>query len=177
MALLSSLMAVSAFPEAAPEALPQAPNVEGSAPELPKAPVVKAIDFEGNDRFGPKVLRGQILTRVRSLRPWVEKPRLDESVLQDDMERIVAFYEDNGFYEALARYEVERSDDGRSARVRIFVSEGPGVVLERFTIELATEPVRPIGPDDELGKGLALVSGEPFSAVRYREARAPRSIS
>jgi len=59
---------------------------------------IRAIHFEGNAHFSEPVLRKQMKTRGRTLIYFMDKTgRLDETQLQQDLDKIREFYQDHGY--------------------------------------------------------------------------------
>ena len=77
---------------------------------------IKSIVFSGNEKFPDNRLVKIISTRTDGL---FRSGVLDENLLQQDMERLAAFYRDNGFIDAKASYSTEYHDKGINVTVHI----------------------------------------------------------
>ncbi len=101
--------------------------------------------------------------------PWRARPVLDEETLREDLDRIVAFYRDRGYYEAQAEYALE--GHGRSVRIEIRVREGEPVRVSEREVVLPEGPWLATEEKGELLAALPLAPGAIFGADPYREAR------
>ena len=81
---------------------------------------VRRIFVEGNIAFRDKKIIKIIKTREKGI---FRSGYLKEELLDEDMERIGSFYEQNGYIDAQAVYEVDSLPSGR-VNVRIKISEG-----------------------------------------------------
>ena len=65
---------------------------------------VTSVRFEGNTHFSDRVLRKQMKTRQKTLFSFVDKSgRLDETQLQDDLQKIREFYQNHGYVDVAVR--------------------------------------------------------------------------
>jgi outer membrane protein assembly factor BamA len=90
---------------------------------------VRSLDFEGVEEVPERRLADALLTSGPSWRPWASPPEFDEAALVEDLERVARFYQEHGFYQTQAKYELEWNDDRSRVRIRIVVDEGPPVHL------------------------------------------------
>src|SRR3989338_3663759 len=81
---------------------------------------IKGINVEGNVAFRDKKIIKIIKTRQKGI---FRSGYLKDELLDEDMERIGSFYEQNGFIDATAGYEVD-SLQGGLVNIRIKISEG-----------------------------------------------------
>ena len=79
------------------------------------------IDFEGNEAFSDRKLRGILQTSERSiLSPFTGAGNLNKDVLRTDVERLTAFYYDNGYVTVrIDEPQVERTEKGLVVRIKI----------------------------------------------------------
>ncbi|MFC1807364.1 outer membrane protein assembly factor BamA [Candidatus Omnitrophota bacterium] len=82
---------------------------------------IKNIRFEGNEGFPDKRLLKLLSTRVDAL---FTSGFLDESTLEQDMDRIGAFYKTQGYIDADASYQIEYGQDEKRIDILITVEEG-----------------------------------------------------
>src|SRR5262249_57488314 len=82
---------------------------------------VKDIEFEGNEAFSSRKLRGLLQTKEAwILTPITGAGNLNKDVLRTDVERLTAWYYDNGYVTVrIDEPKVERRDDGPAARIKI----------------------------------------------------------
>ena len=96
---------------------------------------IRAIHFEGNAHFSEPVLRKQMKTRGRSLIYFMDKTgRLDETQLQQDLDKIREFYQDHGYIDV----EVKEVRRGRTEKgpmiITIVIAEGPQYHVRKLEI-------------------------------------------
>lgn len=82
--------------------------------------IVGGIDINGNATFKDKKIQALIKTKKKW---WFNSGYLKEEVLDEDMERIMSFYEQNGFIDVRVNKEVEYLKKGR-VDVNITIDEG-----------------------------------------------------
>jgi outer membrane protein insertion porin family len=130
------------------------------------APVrVKNIEFEGNNAFSSRKLRSLLQTKEEwLLTPFTGAGNLNKDVLRTDVERLTAWYYDNGF--VMVRIEepkVERREEGLAVVIKI--DEG-----EQFKIGKVEIAGKDLSEDQtQLPPNLATKPGEVFSASALRD--------
>ena len=94
---------------------------------------IRAISFEGNTAFSDDDLRGEMKTRKKGfLRGGTYKPEK----LEEDLERIAAFYRNHGFKDArVADHSLAYSPDGKRLEIQIQVEEGGKFTIGETRIE------------------------------------------
>jgi outer membrane protein insertion porin family len=96
---------------------------------------IKDITFTGNTTFKDSELRDTIQTREKNWLSWLTQAGLlDRDVVNQDIGRIVAFYQNNGFLEARVG-EPEITQEEESLFVNFTVEEGPRFKVGRVDIE------------------------------------------
>lgn len=93
--------------------------------------VIKKINVYGNDTFKDKKIIKVIKTRKDGL---FNSGYLKEDILDEDLERITSFYEQQGFIDADANYTIERMAKGNVA-VNIEIDEGQRYYVGAILIE------------------------------------------
>ncbi|HEY2714326.1 MAG TPA: outer membrane protein assembly factor BamA [Chthoniobacterales bacterium] len=85
---------------------------------------VRAIRFEGNKHFSDRTLRHQMKTKAKTLISFLDKSgRLDKAQLQQDLDSIREFYQNNGYIDvAIPEVRQERFEGG--VRIVVVVNEG-----------------------------------------------------
>jgi len=147
-----------------PRKRPAAKADEAAKAKLPR---VGSLRWEGNRHLSSNQLSSVVFTQGPNWQVWKRDPEFSEPTLIGDMDRIVALYAVNGFYEASANYRLKWNDALTKVAVTIEIDEGPAVTLTRFEIELPADVDIPPEQLDGLRDGLPLVVGERFSAERY----------
>ena len=126
---------------------------------------VQEIEFEGNTAFSDRKLRGLMQTSTAwILTPFTGAGNLNRDVLQTDVERLTAFYYDNGYVTVrIDEPRIERKGDGLEVTVK--VDEGPQFAVGEVDIAGANLP-----PDAAaLRETLDTKPGETFSASALRD--------
>jgi outer membrane protein insertion porin family len=87
---------------------------------------VTAVRFEGNAHFSDGVLRKQMKTRQKTLFSFVDKSgRLDETQLQDDLQKIREFYQNHGYVDVAVRDVRKQRTSSGALQIVIAIDEGP----------------------------------------------------
>jgi outer membrane translocation and assembly module TamA len=173
MLLLAQSSRASDFPNSkipTPRPKPTAP-ASADEPAAQPLPRVGALRWEGNDQLATKQLSSVVFTHGPGWQFWKRDPEFSESTLIGDMDRVVALYAVNGFYEAQADYVLEWNEAETRVDVTIRIVEGPDVLLTDFDIELPPGIDIPPEPLRDLTVKLPLVENERFSAERYAASK------
>jgi len=86
---------------------------------------VRSVVFEGNQHFGPTILRKQMKTKGKTLLAFMDKSgRLDEVQLQQDLDSIKDFYQNKGYLDVDVKDVREERQNGPIV-IKIAISEGP----------------------------------------------------
>jgi outer membrane protein insertion porin family len=126
---------------------------------------VSKVEFEGNKAFSDRTLRGVMQTRKKWLLGFITGAGvLNKDVLRTDMERLTAFYYDNGYVTVrVDEPRVERRDDGLHVTVK--VDEGDQFRVGEVTVRGEGVPADTAA----LRHGLDTTPGEVFKASGLRE--------
>ncbi len=125
---------------------------------------VRKIRFEGNTSFPSHVLRNEMKTKQKGWFSFFTKSgRIDNTKLDEDMERVLDYYRNRGFLHVSATDRREPVDDGRVDLV-IAINEGSkytvaGVGFGKLTVFQASELV----------PALTLKAGDGYSAKKMHE--------
>ncbi len=119
---------------------------------------IKKITFEGNEAFSSNRLLKIISTRPDTL---FTSGILDESALKQDMERLEAFYKDNGFIDIKASDSIEYVDKGID--ILITLSEG-----EQYFVGDVTLAGNTVINTKTIEKELRMVPKKPYSPNNLR---------
>ncbi len=125
---------------------------------------VAEVAFEGNQAVGADRLRGLLQTRrSRLLRPAY----FTEEALERDLRVLLAFYRSQGMAGTeVGPPQVDFSDDGREARVRIPLRESRALRVGAIAVEGAG-----IVPPAEILAALPLQAGDPWGESQAEEVR------
>jgi outer membrane protein insertion porin family len=129
---------------------------------------IEIIRFSGNESFSNGKLRKLLETKKRGFWSWLTgSGKLDEQELKTDLERLRAFYRDQGFLDILIesdQVEIEFVESDRIA-IKLSLTEGRRYFLGELKIEDAT-----IFTSQELLSQLSIRSGDSFSPTETDEA-------
>jgi len=101
--------------------------------EGPKG-TVSAIRFEGNTKFGNRILRKQMKTKGRTLYSFIDKSgRLDETQLEQDINSVREWYQDHGYIDVEVK-EVRRERTKGKMMIVVVLAEGPQYHVGKLTI-------------------------------------------
>ena len=135
-------------------------------------PVVEGIEWSGTHALSPGEIAPYLFTHERPVwRVWLPRPPFDESVLEADMRRIEDVYREHGRYQARASYTLAWNRKRTGVRIRIEVSEGKSVRLERFEVDLTALPADEADWRAELLADLPLRKGRVFTLDDYGAAK------
>lgn len=131
---------------------------------------LRSISVEGNEAFSDGTLKDAMQVKTRTWYAiWRDRPVLDEDEVRTDMERIERFYRARGFYEANARYEIERDPESHLVDLRIAVSETEPIQVRDLRVLIAGESLT----SDEIGErfDLPIAEGDQFDEEPYRKGQ------
>src|SRR5438045_5647662 len=81
---------------------------------------VSTVRFEGNTHFSDRVLRKQMKTKQKTLFSFVDKSgRLDETQLQDDLQKVREVYENHGYIDMDVREVAKQLASSRALKIVI----------------------------------------------------------
>ncbi len=117
------------------------------------------VVFEGNTFASD----GQLRTKIGTKRPMlmIFKGYLDREQLDEDVQRLTAYYRAFGFFEAKIGRQLEFNDDGTWVTLRFVVHEGP-----RYEVENVSFLGNKIFASDSLAMGIEMPSGNPFEQAK-----------
>jgi outer membrane protein insertion porin family len=123
---------------------------------------VESIAIRGNASVPEETLRRLMVTHTKGL-PVIEKGRLIDRDLDDDVSAILGYYQTHGWIDAKVQKSVTDGSEPDRLDVAITVAEGPRTFVEERTVDGA-EHLTP----DEVERLVTVRVGEPFnpSAVR-----------
>ena len=103
---------------------------------------ISAIRFEGNTKFGDRILRKQMKTKGRTLYSFIDKSgRLDETQLEQDINSVREWYQDHGYIDIEVK-EVRRERTKGKMTLVVVLAEGAQYHVGKLVItgtKVATE--------------------------------------
>ncbi len=106
--------------------------VEPATAEVPLS--LKSLKILGNSIIADKALKKQLTLTLPAIWPWKKLPPFNESELDFDVERLKAFYRQQGFYHTKIETEVH-PDARRQVDVTIMIDEGPWIRTNSIKVE------------------------------------------
>src|SRR5437764_3098553 len=87
---------------------------------------ISRILFEGNTHFSQQTLRKQMKTKGKTIISALDKSgRLDETQLQDDVQKVREFYQNHGYIDVVVRDVRKERTSGGALHIVIAIDEGP----------------------------------------------------
>jgi len=131
--------------------------------EEDKKVYIRSISFTGNENFSDRKLRGIMQTKQRSFLSWfTDRGVLERNTLEDDVDRLSVFYQDQGFMDArVGTPVVEMEEDG--FHIVIPVEEG-----ERYRIASVRVTGDLLENMEEIMRDLEAQEGDYFSRESVR---------
>src|SRR5438128_6386267 len=87
---------------------------------------VDAVRIEGNAQFSDRALRQTMKTKAKTIIYFLDKSgRLDETQLQDDLQKIRELYQNHGYVDVAVRDVRKERKSGGALQIVIVVDEGP----------------------------------------------------
>ena len=125
---------------------------------------IDRIVIDGNESLSDRQIKGVMATQERQyfiLRGTVQRQRLDE-----DIERILALYNDHGHTQArVESHDVSVDRERARVTVRFVVVEGPQYRVGEISLRGVT-----LLPESELRRQLRFKTGDVFSRTKLRES-------
>jgi outer membrane protein insertion porin family len=122
---------------------------------------VKEILFNGNNSFKDKILKKITKTKERKM-PFI-RGTYKEDVLNDDINRIKNFYNENGFIDAKVNKEIEY--DKKGLIIKIYIEEG-----KRYFVGNVNLDGELIFSEDEIRKNILIKRGDIFNTKKNEES-------
>jgi len=148
-----------------PVELPRPGNTVAVEFDVIEGPVVRVtnVEFTGNEHFSSRRLRSEIETGAHNILSFFTGTGvLDSKKLATDVDRLTAFYYDNGYLNAvISQPVVKRAGD--TLTILIHIDEGPVYKFGKIGFEGNLK-----FPEKELQKQLTIKSGETFRGTHLQ---------
>ena len=125
---------------------------------------IDEIYFEGNDAFADVVLEKEMKTKEKGIFSFITKSgQLDGAVLEEDVQKVVKYYQNNGYLRAnIPGIERKEKDNGKIDLI-LQVSEG-----ERYTVSGVGFNGMKVFTYDQMWPALSLIKGDSYSADKMQ---------
>ncbi|MBS0198300.1 MAG: outer membrane protein assembly factor BamA [Planctomycetes bacterium] len=128
---------------------------------------VTEIRFEGNVSFTPRELG----TVVKTQAAWLlDRGRLDNDILAEDVSSLISYYRDHGHIDARADRIVTPSPDGKEAVVTFVIDEGPVYTLKSVSVVYADADGQKVFSIEQLTGLMVIKPGDVFSDQKLRKS-------
>lgn len=97
-------------------------------------PVIKDLEFKGNEHVKAKDLKQAILTSETSWIPFAKKKHFDPNIWATDLKRIERHYHSRGYYQAKIEEEKVEPTGEDAVRIRVKIREGPATKISKVAI-------------------------------------------
>jgi translocation and assembly module TamA len=132
-------------------------------------PVLVAINFEGNKSISASELRSKIVTAPTGGFFSKTARYYDADLFAIDLQRIVRWYNEKGFYEAkILDTEEQRDDKGRVALL-VKIDEGRRAIIKKMDLDGLADI--PKGEVSDMDSALPIHAGDPFDEDGYEKAK------
>ena len=123
---------------------------------------VGKIRIEGNRSLSDKTLRKAMETKERG---WFTRKDYNPEVFEEDLDKIVERYRDEGFMDArVVDHRVGLTDDNKRANLTVTVEEGQQIYVRAIDIEVTSEDDDHLAlTADDLKRVVELEAGQPYS--------------
>jgi outer membrane protein insertion porin family len=126
--------------------------------------IISAIRFEGNTKFGARILRKQMKTKGRTFYSIIDKSgRLDETQLEQDISAVREWYQDHGYIDVEIK-EVRRDRTKGKMTIVVVLSEGAQYHVGKLKI-VGTK----VTGSDKVRALLKMKEGSVYSPKQVRE--------
>ncbi|MFQ6093848.1 MAG: outer membrane protein assembly factor BamA [bacterium] len=134
----------------------------------PSRAKIKRILFQGNRTFSTDQLKSKMRTKEPSLLHLRGSPRLTESILQQDISFLEAFYHKHGFLDCSISKEVEINGKGE-ATITIVVQEGEQTLVSGVDI-LGLKSLSALSVIRQLEENFGITEGVPLDVIKLAAA-------
>ena len=125
---------------------------------------ISAVRFEGNTKFGDRILRKQMKTKGKTFYSFLDKSgRLDETQLEQDINAVKEYYQDHGYIDVEVK-EVRRERARGKMTLVVVLVEGPIYHVGKIQIT-GTKAA----PESKVRQLLKMKEGGIYSPKQIRE--------
>ena len=129
----------------------------------------KDLKLSGNDQIGSSELEEILSTKTRPwYMPWQARPLFDPAVFASDLQRLVQFYQDKGYYETQVSHDLEVDSGEGLVTAEIRIREGAPIKVAQISVEIIDAPELKTELEARLRK-LPLREGQVFAVEAYQQ--------
>lgn len=122
---------------------------------------VKKVDVTGN-----KIVKTNAIRKILGTKPaWLFNAGVfQDDVLQEDVEKIKAMYDDVGYLDAQVTPKLDYAEGGKTLNVIFVIEEGKPYLVGSIAVKGNL-----VFPEKDIRKKIKMVSGKPFSSRALRD--------
>jgi outer membrane protein insertion porin family/translocation and assembly module TamA len=129
----------------------------------------KGLKISGNDQIGSSELQEILSTKTRPwYAPWQARPAFEPAVFASDLQRLVQFYQDKGYYETQVSHDLEVDSEEGLVTAEIRVNEGAPIKVTQISVEIVDAPELKSELEARL-RQLPLREGQIFAVEAYQQ--------
>ena len=122
---------------------------------------IQKINLDGNEGISSEKLRKRMKTRVDK--------RFDEAIFEEDLSRILTFYQDSGYAQAkLVKHEKSFTEDEIGIIIDIEIDEGPQYIINEYDIKVGYSE-KPAFKQEKIQSMLNPAEGEIFDRGEFEK--------
>ncbi len=153
------LASVKAYTDLNPEANIVSVTFEVNEGERIK---IQEINLYGNEGVSSEKLRKKIKTRVGK--------RFDEAIFEEDLTRLLTFYQDNGYAQSkLVKHEKRFTEDKIGIIVEIEIDEGPQYIINEYDMKVSYSE-KPAFKQEKIQEMINPAEGEIFDRGEFEKS-------
>ena len=123
---------------------------------------IQKINLDGNEGISSEKLRKRMKTRVDK--------RFDEAIFEEDLSRILTFYQDSGYAQAkLVKHEKSFTEDEIGIIIDIEIDEGPQYIINEYDIKVGYSE-KPAFKQEKIQSMLNPAEGEIFDRGEFEKS-------
>jgi outer membrane protein assembly complex protein YaeT len=133
---------------------------------------INDLIISGNKEIGSSEVEDALSTKTRPWYAlWRARPVFDPAVFASDLERIVKFYQDSGYYATKVAHDLAVDDQEGLVTATIQITEGEPIRVAKISVDIVDAPE--LKPEvDALLRKLPLREGELFAVDAYQRTEA-----
>ena len=123
---------------------------------------IQEINLDGNEGISSEKLRKRMKTRVDK--------RFDEAIFEEDLSRILTFYQDSGYAQAkLVKHEKSFTEDEIGIIIDIEIDEGPQYIINEYDMKVGYSE-KPAFKQEKIQSMLNPAEGEIFDRGEFEKS-------
>jgi len=104
---------------------------------------IKKVSVVGNKTLKDADVKEQMNTKdktlIGKLKFWVKAPRFSPTMFEDDIQRLIKYYQRNGFLAPKIDYTFRQNEESKSLKIVVKVIEGEPVTINKIDFEILSD--------------------------------------